>query len=194
MILSDVDIKVKLEKGEIKIDPMPDLDEALGPASIDFRLGNQFMFYRRTEQPFIDVKSPETMENLTRLITKGNNEPFTMHPGDFVLATTMESVELPDDLIGRLEGRSSLGRLGIVIHSTAGKFDPGWKGKLVLEISNIGLVPVRVYPGMRVCQFLFEQLSSPTSQPYTKRKSSKYKFQDSPISSKITTESHESKD
>lgn len=192
MILSDVDIKKKLDSQEIKITPMPNLEEALGPASIDLRLGNQFMFYYRTEQPFIDVKDPVTMENLTRLITKNSDEPFTIHPGDFVLATTMESIELPNDLIGRLEGRSSLGRLGIVIHSTAGKFDPGWIGKLVLEISNVGLVPVRIYPGMRVCQFLFEQLSSPTNQPYTERKASKYKFQNAPIESKITAERHES--
>lgn len=191
MILSDRDIKTKLDNGEIKIDPMPDLGVALGPASVDLRLGDKFTVYRRTEQPYIDVRNPATMENLTREIERKHDEPFTIHPGDFVLATTLESVELPADIIGRLEGRSSLGRLGIVIHSTAGKFDPGWKGRLVLEISNIGLVPVRVYPGMRVCQFLFEKLSSPTEQPYTTRKASKYKFQDSPIPSRINQDSND---
>lgn len=188
MILSDRDIKTKLDSGEIKISPMPDLTVALGPMSIDLRLGHQFMVFKRTEQPFIDVQKPETFENLTSLINKQNHEPFTIHPGEFVLATTLESVEIPNDLAGRLEGRSSLGRLGIVIHSTAGKFDPGWKGNLVLEISNIGLLPVRLYPEMRVCQFLFEQLSSETTQPYTKRASSKYKVQTTPLASKISEE------
>ncbi|MBI4050098.1 MAG: dCTP deaminase [Candidatus Doudnabacteria bacterium] len=194
MILSDKDIKTKLDEGAIKIDPMPDLAVALGSISVDLRLGNQFLVYIRTEQPYIDVNNSETFENLTNLISKRDDEHFTIHPGEFVLATTLETVEIPNDLAGRLEGRSSLGRLGIVIHSTAGKFDPGWKGRLVLEISNIGQVPVKLYPGMRVCQLLFEQLSSPTEQPYTERKSSKYKFQSSPLSSKITAEANESKD
>lgn len=191
MILSDRDIKAKLDSGDIKITPMPDLDVALGPMSIDLRLGHQFLVYKRTEQPFVDVETPETFENLTSLISKENSEPFTIHPGEFVLAATLESVEIPNNLAGRLEGRSSLGRIGIVIHSTAGKFDPGWKGNLVLEISNIGLVPVRIYPEMRVCQLLFEELSSETTQPYTQRKSSKYKFQGQPMGSKITSEINE---
>ena len=191
MILSDQDIKKKLDSGEIKITPMPDLKVALGSISIDLRLGHQFMVYKRTEQPFIDVQKPETFENLTALINKQNHEPFTIHPGEFVLATTLESVEIPNNLAGRLEGKSSLGLLGIVIHSTAGKFDPGWKGNLVLEISNIGTVPVIVYPEMRICQFLFEELSSPTTQPYTQRANSKYKNQSSPIGSRITSEVNE---
>src|SRR3989344_4429969 len=188
MILSDKDLKAKLDNGEIKIAPMPDLEVALGPMSIDLRRGHQFMVYTRTEQPYIDVKQPETLENLTSLVNMNNDEPFTIHPGEFVLATTLESVEIPNNFAGRLEGRSSLGRLGIVIHSTAGKFDPGWKGNLVLEISNIGLVPVRIYPEMRICQLLFEELSSETTQPYTQRKSSKYKNQDNPIGSRITSD------
>lgn len=191
MILSDLDIKKKLDSGEIKISPMPNLGVALGPMSVDLRLGHQFMVYKRTEQPYIDIKEPKTFENLTSLINKQNHEPFTIHPGEFVLATTLESVEIPDNIAGRLEGRSSLGRLGIVIHSTAGKFDPGWKGNLVLEISNTGLVPVRIYPEMRVCQFLFEELSSPTTQPYTKRAASKYKYQEQPMGSRITSDDSE---
>lgn len=189
MILSDVDIKKEIASGRIKIDPLPDFDVALGPVSLDLELGNQFMVYQRTEQAFIDVHEPETFENLTDLITKSEGEAFTIHPGEFVLANTAESVELPDDVAGRLEGRSSLGRLGIVIHSTAGKFDPGWKGRLVLEMSNIGTVPVKVYPGMRICQLLFEKLSSPTSQPYMERSASKYKNQQDILGSKITDES-----
>lgn len=191
MILSDKDIKTKLASGDIKIDPLPNLDVALGSMSLDLRLGNQFLVYKRTEQPFIDVQNPETFENLTELVTKKNHETFTIHPGEFVLAGTLESVEIPNNLAGRLEGKSSLGRLGIVIHSTAGKFDPGWKGRLVLELSNIGLVPVQLYPGMRICQLLFEELSSETSQPYTQRKDSKYKYQQTPLGSKITMEANE---
>ncbi len=191
MLLSDKDIKAKLANGEIKIEPLPDLDIALGPISIDLRLGHQFLVYKRTEQPFIDVKKPETFENLTTLLSKNEAESFTIHPGEFVLAGTLEYVEIPNNLAGRLEGRSSLGRLGIIIHSTAGKFDPGWKGRLVLEISNIGLVPVRLYPEMRVCQLLFEELSSETSQPYTARKTSKYKFQGQPVGSRIVAEEEE---
>jgi dCTP deaminase len=190
MILSDNDIKAELDGGRIKIEPMPDLEVALGPISIDLRLGNQFMTFRRTEQAFIDVNDPSSFEDLTELTNKENHEPFTIHPDEFVLANTLESVDIPNDLAGRLEGRSSLGRLGIVIHSTAGKFDPGWKGRLVLEISNIGTLPVKLYPGMRVCQLLFEKLSSETSQPYTKRASSKYKNQTGIISSKITEETN----
>jgi dCTP deaminase len=192
MILSDRDIKKKLENGHIRIDPMPNLDIALGPISLDFRLGNQFLIYRRNDQPFIDVQQPETFENLTELISKTRDESFTIHPGEFVLANTLESLEIPNDLAGRLDGKSSLGRLGIVIHSTAGKFDPGFKGNPVLELSNIGPVPVKLYPGMRICQFLFEELSSETSQPYTERKHSKYKFQKNPGGSKITEEKDES--
>jgi dCTP deaminase len=192
MILSDDDIKAQLGKGEIKIVPMPDLGVALGTMSIDLRLGHQFMVYQRTEQAFIDVKKPETLENLTSLVEKKSHESFTIHPGEFVLAATLESVELPNNLAGRLEGRSSLGRLGIVIHSTAGKVDPGWRGHLVLEISNIGVVPVKLYPEMRICQLVFEELKSETSQSYTRRKSSKYKSQDAPAGSKITSEVDES--
>jgi len=188
MILSDIDIKKQLDRGRLAIEPMPDLAVALGPVSVDLKLGNQFMVYKRTEQPYIDVKDAQTFEDLTELINKEDDEAFTIHPGEFVLANTKESVTLPNDIAGRLEGRSSLGRLGIVIHSTAGKFDPGWKGKLVLEMSNIGAVPVKVYPGMRICQLLFEKLSSPTSQPYAERKSSKYKNQQSVVGSKIVTE------
>lgn len=193
MILSDREIKEKLDSGEIKISPMPDLKVALGTVSVDFRLGHEFMVYLRTEQAFIDVKDPSTFENLTELIRKEDDEPFTIHPGEFVLANTLEHLEIPNDLAGRLEGKSSLGRLGIVIHSTAGKFDPGFIGNPVLELSNIGLVPVKLYPGMRICQFLFEELTSPATKSYSERDNSKYKGQVHPLGSKITQELHEGK-
>ncbi len=187
MILSDKDIKTKLENKEIVITPQPDLAQALGTVSIDLKLGNDFIVYRTTARPFIDVKDPKTFDGLTEKITKTDDEAFVIHPRDFVLGSTLEKVELPADLAGRLEGKSSLGRLGIVIHSTAGKVDPGWKGNLVLEITNIGTVPIMLYPGMRVCQLLFEQLSSPTVK-YAERKTSKYANQDKTVGSKVTLE------
>ncbi len=188
MILSDKDIKAKLNSGQIKIAPMPDLTQALGTVSVDLRLGNDFVVYRTTDRPFIDVKDPKTFEGLTEKISKPDSEAFVIHPRDFVLGSTLEKIELPADLAGRLEGKSSLGRLGIVIHSTAGKVDPGFKGNLVLEITNIGTVPIMLYPGMRVCQLLFEQLSSPTEIAYTERDNSKYKNQDKTVGSKASEE------
>ena len=114
-----------------------------------------------------------------------------MRPGEFVLATTMEHLELADDLLGRLEGRSSLGRLGIVVHSTASIFDPGWVGKPVMELGNIGVMPVALYPGMRICSFTFEQLSTPVEVPYRLKKKAKYVGQSSPDASKISVDNSE---
>jgi dCTP deaminase len=188
MILSDKDIKKHIESRSIRIDPLPDLKVALGTVSVDLRLGHDFMVYRTTSRPYIDVKEKDSFERLTEKVTKKADEAFVIHPRDFVLGATLENVELPNDLAGRLEGKSSLGRLGLVIHSTAGKVDPGFKGRLVLEITNIGTVPIMLYPEMRICQLLFEQLSSPTTQSYTERKSSKYKFQNETTGSKIIQE------
>jgi dCTP deaminase len=185
MILSDRDIKKAITDKQIKINPLPDLKTALGTVSIDLRLGHDFLVYKTTSRPYIDVQQKESYDQLTEKVSKKNGETFVIHPRDFVLAATLESVELPADLAGRLEGKSSLGRLGLVIHSTAGKVDPGFKGQLVLEITNIGTVPIMLYPEMRICQLLFEQLSSPTTQAYTERKSSKYKFQKGATSSKF---------
>lgn len=188
MILSDTDIKKSLENGRIKIDPLPNLDKALGTMTIDLRLGHDFMVYQRTAMPFIDVNNPESFKDLTDLVTKRTDEGFIVHPREFVLGSTLESIELPADLAGRLEGKSSLGRLGIVIHSTAGKVDPGFRGHLVLEITNIGNLPIKIYPEMRICQLVFETMSSPTSKAYVERLSSKYKTQAGTTGSKITDE------
>lgn len=116
------------------------------------------------------------------------NEPFIMQPGEFVLASTLENIELPDDLLARLEGRSSLGRLGIAIHSTAAIFDPGWRGKVVMELGNFGKMPVALYPGMRICSLTFEKLTSPAEVPYYKKKGAKYIDQKEPTPSKISEE------
>ena len=191
MILSDQDIKKKIESGEVKIDPIPDLNVALGTVSVDLRLGNQFMVYRTSSRPYIDVKDTASFDELTDLVVKEKGGSFVIHPGEFVLGSTLENIELPDDLAARLEGKSSVGRLGIVIHSTAGKVDPGFRGHLVLEISNIGAIPVMLYPEMRICQLVFEQLSSPTSQGYTKRSGSKYINQNMPVGSKIIIENND---
>lgn len=191
MILSDTDIKAKLDAGEIKIQPMPDLGVALGTVSLDLRLGYEFMVYRTTSRPFIDVKDSSTFEGLTELVSKKRDEHFIVHPGEFVLASTLEMVGLPLNLAARLEGKSSLGRLGIVIHSTAGKVDPGFNGRITLEISNIGTLPVMLYPEMRICQLVFEELTSPTSKGYAERKESKYKNPTAPQVSKVIMENHE---
>jgi len=176
MILSDKDIKKLIDKGDIKIDPIPDLSKALGPVSIDFRLGHDFLVFGTSSHPYIDVKNPDTFKQITREVNKKSDEQFILHPREFVLASTLEYLEIPNYLAGRLEGKSSLGRIGLVVHSTAGKFDPGWKGKLVLEITNIGVLPIALYPEIRVCQMIFEQISTPT-EGYTERSQAHYKDQ-----------------
>lgn len=182
MILSDIDIKALIKKGDIKVDPLPDFKKALGPVSLDFRLGHDFLTFTRTAHPFVDLKDPSSFKNITQEVHKKTKEQFVIHPNEFILASTLENLELPNYLAGRLEGKSSLGRLGLVVHSTAGKFDPGWKGKLVLEITNIGVLPIALYPEIRVCQMLFEQISTETIG-YTQRSGEVYKNQDKTIGS-----------
>jgi len=185
MILSDRDIKKALKAGRIKITPKPNLKVQLGSCSIDLRLGREFGIFNHSKYAFIDPRDPKRVKDLMEKIVIKKGEPFVLQPHDFVLATTMESFELPDDLIARLEGRSSLGRLGIVVHSTASVFDPGWNGKVVMELGNLGRMPVALYPGMRVCALTFEELSSEAEVPYTKKKTAKYKRQQTPLPSKI---------
>ena len=185
MVLSDRDIKKYLALGKIKITPKPDLAIQLGSCSIDLRLGYEFRLFEHSKFPFIDPFDKQFSADVTTLVKVKEKEPFILHPGDFVLATTIESFTLPDDLLARLEGRSSLGRLGIVVHSTASIFEPGWQGKVVMEMGNLGRIPVALYPGMRVCALTFEQLTSPVDVPYNKKKSAKYAAQKSAIPSKI---------
>lgn len=188
MILSDRDIKKYLKTGKIKITPKPDLDNQLGSVSVDLRLGYTFRIFEHSKIPYFDVRDKNFSGEVTRVVKVGKDEPFILQPADFVLATTVESLELPDDLLARLEGRSSLGRLGIVVHSTASVFEPGWRGKVVMEMGNLGRMPVALYPGMRVCALTFETLSSPVLVPYHKKKSAKYKDQKEPEPSKIAQE------
>ena len=185
MILSDRDLRERLERGDIKIEPLLDAGVQIQPASIDLRLGRDFQTFNFTQQALIDPMDPTSFAHSTTLVHLGENESFIVHPGEFVLATTLERVEIPIDLVARLEGRSSIGRLGIVIHSTAGYIDPGFQGTITLEISNLGKLAVRIYPGMRICQIAFEQMSSPVSENYGIRQSAKYQGQETTTVSRL---------
>ena len=188
MVLSDRDIRKFLKNGKIKIRPAPDLKEQLGPCTIDFHLGNIFKIFNHSKYPYIDPRDPSLSAEVMKEIKVKSSDPFIMRPGEFCLATTVQTFELANDVLARLEGRSSLGRLGIIVHSTAARFDPGWIGKPVMELGNIGVMPVALYPGMKICSFTFEQLSSPVDVSYRERKSSKYVGQKAPDASKLAQE------
>lgn len=185
MILSDQDIKKALLSKRIIIKPLPDFDTQLGSCSIDLRLGNTFRVFDHSKHPYIDPQKKDYSNEITKVITVGKGGEFIMQPGDFVLAVTHEHVKIPPDLMGRLEGRSSLGRLGLVVHSTASIFDPGWDGKPVLELGNLGRMAIKLTVGMRICAMTFEELSSSANIPYTSKKFAKYKFQQGPEESRI---------
>lgn len=189
MILSDKDIKIALKKGLIKITPKPDFDIQLGSCSVDLRLGNTFRVFEYSKHSLIDPLSKNAKDkNFTKEIKVKDSEKFIMQPRDFVLAVTKEKITIDSKHLGRLEGRSSLGRLGIVVHSTASIFDPGWDGQAVLELGNLGRLPVALYPGMRICAMTFEQLSSEVEVPYGSKASAKYKKQKNPEESRIHKE------
>ncbi|MBX4187386.1 MAG: dCTP deaminase [Candidatus Doudnabacteria bacterium] len=188
MILSDKDIKKALSSGRIKITPKPDLKTQLGSCSVDLHLGNKFRVFKHSSYPYIDLNGPVDTDKLMKEIIVPKGEPFIMQPGDFALATTEENLELEDDLLGRIEGRSSLGRLGIIVHGTASIFDPGWIGTPTMELGNLGVMPVALYPGMRICAFTFEEVSSPVEVPYRSKKNNKYAGQKSPLASKLSGE------
>lgn len=185
MILSDRDIEKAIKAGRIGITPKIDPKKQLGSCSVDLRLGNQFRVFNHSKMAYIDPMNPDYMAEMMREVKLKKKEPFILQPGDFVLAVTVESIKIADDMIGRLEGRSSLGRLGIVVHSTASIFEPGWNGVVVMELGNLGRMPVALYPGMRICSMTFEQLSSPAKVPYSKKKTAKYVGQKTPLASKI---------
>ncbi len=189
MILSDRDIKKALLEKRIEITPAPDFSTQLGSCSIDLRLGNAFRVFDHSRFPFIDPSKKDFSNEITKELVVKDGDNFIMQPGDFVLAVCLENVKIPADLMGRLEGRSSLGRLGLVVHSTASTFDAGWDGKPVLELGNLGRMAISLTPGMRICAMTFEELSSPAETPYTNKKFAKYKFQQKPEESKIHEES-----
>lgn len=188
MILSDRDIKVALSTGRVKITPAVDFTTQLGSCSVDLRLGNVFRVFNHTKTPYLDPQNPNTLKDVTSEVEIKPGESFTLHPNEFCLAMTMEYVEMPDDLAGRLEGRSSIGRMGVIVHSTAATIDSGFRGNITLELANMGMIPVMLYPGMRICSISFETLSSASEVPYYKKVKAKYAGQQKPEASKIGEE------
>ena len=180
-VLSDRDIRAALDDGRVTIEPYDPQD--LQPSSVDLHLDRSFRVFHNNRYPYIDVRAPQP--DLTELLTVGDDEPFILHPGEFVLGQTLEWVELPDDLVARLEGKSSLGRLGLLIHSTAGFIDPGWDGHVTLELSNVANLPITIYHAMKIGQLSFVQLSEPAEKPYgSGGLGSKYQGQQGPTPSR----------
>jgi dCTP deaminase len=188
MILSDIDIRKNIENGRIKIDPAPDFEAQLGPCSLDLHLGNTFKIFKISRYSFIDLKNGTNVDDMMEEITIKEGGLFVMQPHDFVIAVTKENITLPSDMMGRLDGRSSLARLGLVIHVTAARFDPGWTGKAVMELGNIGTVPIVLYGGMRICAMTFENLTSTSGVPYIEQVDHKYAGQDGATASRIDEE------
>jgi dCTP deaminase len=190
MKLSDQDISSALAEQRIKIEPMPTENKIKG-ISVDLRLDNRFRVFNDHTAPFIDLSGPR--EEVQALLDKvmgneiiiENDQAFFLHPGELALASTLESITIPDDLVGWLDGRSSLARLGLMVHVTAHRIDPGWQGQIVLEIFNSGKLPLALRPGMDICAINFETLSSPAQKPYNKRADAKYRNQTGPTSSRI---------
>jgi dCTP deaminase len=181
MLLSDRDIKTQIDAGRIALDPL-DLG-LMQPSSIDVRLDRFFRLFDNHKYPYIDPR--EQQDDLTRLVEVKSDEAFILHPGEFVLGSSFEYVTLPDDIAARLEGKSSLGRLGLLTHSTAGFVDPGFQGHVTLELSNVASLPIKLWPGMKIGQLCFFQLSSASENPYgTSAYGSRYQGQRGPTASR----------
>ncbi|WP_141790234.1 dCTP deaminase [Oryzihumus leptocrescens] len=181
MLLSDRDIRAQVDDGRVVLDPY---DAAMiQPSSIDVRLDKFFRLFDNHKYPFIDPATDQP--DLTRLVEVEDGEPFILHPGEFVLGSTYEQVTLPDDIAARLEGKSSLGRLGLLTHSTAGFIDPGFTGHVTLELSNVATLPIKLWPGMKIGQMCFFRLTSPAEKPYgTQAYGSRYQGQRGPTASR----------
>jgi dCTP deaminase len=191
MILSDRTIREEVGAGRIRIEPFD--PACVQPSSVDLHVDSQFRVFANSRYPYIDVK--KAMPDLTELVEVVEGEPFILHPGEFVLGSTLERVGLPDDLVARLEGKSSLGRLGLLIHSTAGYVDPGWDGYLTLELSNVANLPITIYPEMKIGQISFFRLSTPAEVPYgATGTKSKYQGQRGPTASRFFEEFGEGED
>ena len=160
--LSDGTIRRLIEEGRLKVDPYD--DKMVQPSSIDVRLGDSFRVFHNHRVSAIDLRDPP--DYLTEEVLIGEDEPFVIHPGEFCLGRTLEWVELPDDLVSRVEGKSSIGRLGLIVHATAGFVDPGWKGTLTLELNNLTRVPIKLYQGLPIAQLSFMALDQPAERPY----------------------------
>lgn len=185
MILSDRSILEALEAGRIEIDPFD--ESCVQPASVDLHLGSTFRVFHNARKPYIDVR--EAQDDLAELVEVKDGEYLVLHPGEFVLGSTVERIRLAHDLVARLEGKSSLGRLGLLIHSTAGFVDPGWDGTLTLELSNVANLPITLLPGMKVGQISFYELTTPALRPYgSPQAGSKYQGQSGPVPSRFHEE------
>lgn len=185
MVLSDRSIREELNSGRLVIEPIA--EDALQPASVDIRLDREFRVFRNHRESYIDVREP--VEGLTELETVEDDQPFVLHPGEFVLGSTLERVALPDDLVARVEGKSSLGRLGLLVHATAGYVDPGWDGHLTMELSNVANLPIRLYYGMKIGQLSFLRLTTAAEHPYgSEGLRSKYQGQTGPTASRGYTD------
>ncbi|MEU7985981.1 dCTP deaminase [Streptosporangium canum] len=181
MLLSDRDIVAEIESGRVRLDPFQ--PEMIQPSSVDVRLDRYFRVFENHRYPHIDpsIEQPD----LTRMVEPEGDDPFILHPGEFVLASTYEVISLPDDIASRLEGKSSLGRLGLLTHSTAGFIDPGFSGHVTLELSNVATLPIKLWPGMKIGQLCMFRLSSPAEHPYGSQKyGSRYQGQRGPTPSR----------
>ena len=188
MLLSDGDLRKEIESGRLLLDPWD--SEMLQPSSIDVRLDRHFRVFQNSRYTHIDPR--ERQDELTTPVEAAGDDPFVLHPGEFVLGSTFESVGLPDDLAGRLEGKSSLGRLGLLTHSTAGFIDPGFTGHITLELSNVANLPITLWPGMKIGQLCLFRLSSPAENPYgTARAGSRYQGQRGPTPSRAYLNFHQ---
>ena len=187
MLLSDRDIKAELTAGRVALDPYE--ESMIQPSSIDVRLDKFFRTFENHRYPHIDPA--EDQPDLTREVAPEGEEPFILHPGEFVLGSTYEVVTLPDDVAARLEGKSSLGRLGLLTHSTAGFIDPGFSGHVTLELANVANLPIKLWPGMKIGQLCFFRLSSPAEHPYGSEKyGSRYQGQRGPTPSRSAARFH----
>lgn len=193
MRLSDRDIYEHIQSGKIVITPQPDYDKISG-LTVDLRLGNKFRVFEDHAAPFIDLSGPKAQVQdalnsvMSDEIELEEDKSFFLHPGELALAITHESVTLPDDIVGWLDGRSSLARLGLMVHVTAHRIDPGWSGNIVLEFYNSGKLPLALKPMMKIGAMSFEVLSSPAEKPYNARTDAKYKGQDGAVASRISSD------
>ncbi|MFQ6371086.1 dCTP deaminase [Shewanella sp. YIC-542] len=191
MRLTDIEIEQSLDEGHIVIDPRPASDAITG-VSVDVRLGHQFRVFKDHTAPYIDLSGPKAevqaaLDNvMSDQIDIADGQAFFLHPGELALAVTYESVQLPADVVGWLDGRSSLARLGLMVHVTAHRIDPGWKGKIVLEFYNSGKLPLALRPLMTIGALNFDKLNHPVAKPYNARKNAKYKDQQDAVASRIS--------
>lgn len=181
MILSDVDIKREVKKKHLVITPYD--SSFVQPASYDVKLGSEVRIFKNLTIAFLDLK--EDSKDFMELVRIKNGKPFIIHPGEFVLGSSVKKVKIPRDMIARLDGKSSLGRLGIIIHATAGYIDPGFRGYLTLEMTNVSNIPIALYPGMKIGQVSFMRLETPAEMPYGNERGSKYQNQKGPTASRI---------